>query len=81
VELPPGTVAFDAFPSLLEGAGTGTNPNLFGAELHVLPAIVAFTAGERVPWIGVVRGAELAVLAGLLVASLVGWRRFRAEMR
>jgi hypothetical protein len=77
VSLPAGSVAFDAFPSTLRR----THGDTYETELHVLPAMITFSAAARAPWPSVITGIELLVFVGLVLAGIVGWRRFRAEMR
>jgi hypothetical protein len=82
VTLPAGTVAFDAFPSTLRRLhAADATANTYATELHVLPALITFSLAAHAPWPSAITGIELLVCAGLVLMGIIGWRRFRVEMR
>ena len=81
VSLPSGTVPFDAFPSTLRRASDTESANTYTTELHVVPALITFSVASRAPWPSAITGIELMVCAGLVLVGIIGWRRFRVEMR
>jgi len=66
------------FPSFLLGGG-GPPPEAMSSAMRQIAKVLPLThvtASIRQPWLGLANGTwDLAIVAGVLIASMLGWRR------
>jgi hypothetical protein len=82
LDVPAGTHVRSAFPSLMRETTLTPHTRSYGADMQVLPSMIAFDMGVGdPPRVTLEAMLDTGVIALLLLFAVLGWRHVRAQER